>query len=56
MTALEKACHLVNKWISECLWLGPKEQGTLLIHMIAELVDRVEQEAYERGWNEASVA
>ena len=52
MTALEMATQLVNRWISECTslpQLPPEKRGTLLIQMIAEVLDRVEQEAYERG-------
>lgn len=49
MTALEMATELVNRWISDCLWLAPKEQGIRLIQMVARVIDRIEQEAYERG-------
>ena len=52
MTALEMATQLVNRWISECTplpQLPPDKRGTLLIHMIAEVLNRVENEAYERA-------
>ena len=52
MTALEMATALVNRWISECLWLDPNKRGVLLIRMIAEAIDQIEQEAYRRGYKD----
>lgn len=52
MTPLEIATQLVNRWTSQCLFLDPGKQGILLIQMIAEVIGRIEQEAYERGWRD----
>ena len=49
MTSLEKATKLVNKWVSSCIWLDPEKQSIDLVILIADLIDQVEQEAYERG-------
>ena len=52
MNSLEMATQLVDRWVSECSSLDPDKRGTLLIQMMAEVIDRTEQEAYNRGWRD----
>lgn len=52
MTALEKATKLVTRWTSLCLVVGSRRRDIKLIEMIAEVIDQVEQAAYERGYED----